>query len=182
MFWWKTGLLLRYEFPFLSLPWFLMAPGVGRPVACKKECYICGACEWGSITGMECGKLSCLVFPFSICFCLFFSTVFSFSVIECFPSFFPTFKENFRKVSSIYASNYPRGMGTNCSNYYLRVMWGDWEPEVSYKGQGKKLSFSSLRELITPGVAMFLTTGGELNRTGGLVGTETCLFFCFPDL
>lgn len=73
-------------------------------------------------------------------------------------------------------------MGTNCSNYYLRVMWGDWEPEVSYKGQGKKLSFSSLRELITPGVAMFLTTGGELNRTGGLVGTEMCLFFCFPDL
>lgn len=51
-----------------------MAPGVGRPVACKKECYICGAWERGS-TGMECEN--CLVFAFSfpIYFCLLVATV-----------------------------------------------------------------------------------------------------------
>lgn len=55
-----------------------MAPGEVRPIACKKECYICDACEWGSITGMECGKLSCLAFLFPIYFCLFVPTAFSF--------------------------------------------------------------------------------------------------------
>lgn len=129
-----------------------MAPGVGRPVACKKECYICGACEWGSITGMECGKLSCLAFPFPIYFCLFLQP---FPSLSCLAGFgwvclvgllfffflsfllsFWLFRGTFRKVSSIYASNYPRGAGTNCSNYYLRVIWGDLKPETGYKRAG----------------------------------------------
>lgn len=101
--------------------------------------------------GMECGKLSCLVFPFSCC--LFVFTAFSsplvcacvfFFLISFFLSYL-LFEQTFRKVSSIYTSNYPRGAGTNCSNYYSRVIWGDLEPEASYKREGKKLSFLSLR-------------------------------------
>jgi len=35
--------------------------------------------------------------------------------------------------------------------------------------------------LITPGVAMFLTSGGEPDRRGGANGREVCLYFYLPD-
>lgn len=124
----------------------------GREACCMQEGMLYMWCLWmrqNHGNGMWKTVLSCFsFFLLPICLCSLFLPLVCvclfFFLISSFLSYL-LFEQTFRKVSSIYTSNYPRGARTNCSNYYSRVIWGDLEPEASYKREGKKLSFLSLR-------------------------------------
>lgn len=95
----KNRFLLRYELLFFSTP--IIFDGTwGREACCLQEGMLCMWCLGErQHTGMECGKLSCLAFPFPVYFCLLVSTVLFlpqlFGGVLVFPVFFPLFLHDF---------------------------------------------------------------------------------------